>query len=190
MAKKSAAPIYWRNGRAYLDARAYAYVGGGQERLVPAGERVPTRDPIIARELAARRIKELETLRRRKAIHGMMLQTTLGAYAEYHLVEKARAGDGSEEWLAQAERHLNAALEFFGDCDLEAITVPRVQQYAGFVAAIKSRARSLGPGTRRHYLNSLSNLFRRAAGEGYVPPGWNPVVALMHKPKARSVEAR
>ena len=33
-------------------------------------------------------------------------------------------------------------------------------------------------GTLRHYLNALSNLFRRAQAEGYVPPGYNPVAAM------------
>src|SRR3989441_13255668 len=39
-------------------------------------------------------------------------------------------------------------------------------------------------------LNSLSNLFRRAQAEGYVPAGYNPVGSLMEKPSARRAEAR
>src|SRR5690625_5811004 len=41
---------------------------------------------------------------------------------------------------------------------------------------------TLCPGTRRQHPNSLSNLYRRAAGEQYVPPGYNPVAAMMDKP--------
>jgi integrase len=48
----------------------------------------------------------------------------------------------------------------------------------------------LSGGSRRKYLNSLSNLYRRAQGEGYVLPGFNPVASLMDKPKARQEEAR
>jgi integrase len=52
------------------------------------------------------------------------------------------------------------------------------------------RVAPLSGATRRKYLNSLSNLYRRAQGEGYVTPGFNPVAALMDKPKARQKEAR
>ena len=40
MPRRVHAPIYWRSGRAYLDARVYSDVGGGQERLVAPGERL------------------------------------------------------------------------------------------------------------------------------------------------------
>lgn len=46
------------------------------------------------------------------------------------------------------------------------------------------------PGTVRAYLNSLSNLYRRAASEGFVLPGYNPVAALIDKPVAQTKEAR
>lgn len=42
----------------------------------------------------------------------------------------------------------------------------------------------------RHHLNALSNLFRRAQAEGYVPPGYNPVAAMLEKPTARRQEAK
>jgi integrase len=42
----------------------------------------------------------------------------------------------------------------------------------------------------RHHLNALSNLYRRAQEEEVVPPGWNPVAAMMEKPAARRLEAR
>jgi hypothetical protein len=36
--KKNHGPtIYWRNGRAYADLRAYQDVGGGREALAPRG---------------------------------------------------------------------------------------------------------------------------------------------------------
>jgi integrase len=52
------------------------------------------------------------------------------------------------------------------------------------------RVAPLSGGSRRKYLNSLSNLYRRAQGEGYVTPGFNPVASLMEKPKDRREEAR
>src|SRR5690606_32223133 len=47
----------------------------------------------------------------------------------------------------------------------------------------------LSAASQRKYLNSLSNLYRRAASEGHVAPGFNPVAALMDKPVAEHHEA-
>jgi integrase len=49
---------------------------------------------------------------------------------------------------------------------------------------------TLSGGSIRHYLNALSNLYRRAQSEGYVPPGYNPVAALLEKPTPRREEAK
>ena len=48
----------------------------------------------------------------------------------------------------------------------------------------------MGDGNVRHHLNALSGVFRRAASEGYVPPGYNPVAALLEKPTGKPGEAR
>jgi len=47
----------------------------------------------------------------------------------------------------------------------------------------------LGGGSIRKYLNSLSNLYRRAVAESLVPPGHNPVASLIEKPTAARREA-
>jgi integrase len=52
------------------------------------------------------------------------------------------------------------------------------------------KLRTLTGGSVRHYLNALSNLYRRAQSEGYVQPGYNPVGALMEKPTPGRTEAR
>jgi hypothetical protein len=52
------------------------------------------------------------------------------------------------------------------------------------------RGATLRPGTVRHHLNALSNLYRRAASERRVPSGYNPVRDMMDKPTARSREAK
>jgi integrase len=52
------------------------------------------------------------------------------------------------------------------------------------------QADGLSPSTQRKYVNSLSNLYRRAASEGYVLPGYNPVAAMLDKPTAERKEAR
>lgn len=48
----------------------------------------------------------------------------------------------------------------------------------------------LSPSTQRKYINTLSNLYRRAASEGYVLPGYNPVAAMLDKPTDGRKEAR
>jgi integrase len=190
MARKPKAPIYWRNGRAYLDARTYADVGGTKEALKPPNETRATRDPIVAKQLAAARIKELEELRRYKHVHGVPLKS-LHEYAAYHLQEKAKESGITDTWLDQAERHLTAACEFFGsDRDLASINARETQAYSGWLLQRSNgRGGTLSPGTARQYLNSLSNLYRRAAGEGFVLPGFNPVASLLHKPAAVPKEA-
>ena len=50
--------------------------------------------------------------------------------------------------------------------------------------------RPISGGTVRHYLNTLSNLYRTAQEEEAVPPGYNPVGALKAKPKGKPREAR
>jgi integrase len=44
----------------------------------------------------------------------------------------------------------------------------------------------LSPSSQRKYLNSLSNLFRRAISEDRVPANYNPATALMEKPQDSS----
>lgn len=61
---------------------------------------------------------------------------------------------------------LTSAVKFFGDEDLATIG-----------------------GAIRHHLNVLSNVYRRAASESVVRPGYNPVAALMDKPKGERKEA-
>lgn len=47
------------------------------------------------------------------------------------------------------------------------------------------RGAGLSSSTQRKYLNSLSNLYRRAASEQRVPFGYNPVASLIAKPQER-----
>lgn len=223
--KRAGTRIYWRergnSRRAYGDFRDYRDVGGGQEALIPSGSSAATTDPDVAALLVAQRVKDLESRRRKRLLLGAERQATLYDFAARHLEEKAKAGRTTETWLAQAERHLSAAVEFFGsERDVASIAVQDVQQFAHWLrerparppsncrscksdqielkglesrcheCGASGRVKPLSGGTRRHYLNSLSNMYRRAAGEGYVQPGYNPVQALMEKPVARRTEAR
>ena len=188
--------LYWRKRgkvpRAYGDFRDFSDVGGGREALIPSGKATATSDPEIAEQLITERLSELHKLRRNKALLGVDRQATLSEFASYHLVQKAKAGRVTEDWLADSERRLQVAIDFFGEeRDLASIRVSDIQKFVNELRERPNgRGGTLSGGTIRHYLNVLSNLYRRAASEGYVPPGHNPVSALVEKPQARRREAR
>jgi integrase len=189
--RKRKSRIYWRAGRAWGDFRDYADAGGRREPLIAEGERVGTTDDATAQILAARRVAELESLRRGRAVYGIARQSTLNQFAASHLIEKARSGKVTERWLVATERQLERACRFFGATrTLDAITVSDVQRWLTWLRTLPGRkGETMTGGTLRHHLNALSNLYRRAQAEGAVLPGFNPVMALMEKPSARRREA-
>ena len=192
MPKKRTSRVYYRNGRAWGDFRDFNDVGGKLEALVPDGEKQATTDPDVANKLASDRVKELELRRRNKSLLGVERQARLAEYAEHHLVEKKRAGQVTDQWLSHMEDRLRHACSFLGmDRELTTITTRDVQRWAAEVAKKPGRGgRTLSPGSVRHYLNALSNLYLRAQSEGYVPPGFNPVASMLEKPVARREEAQ
>lgn len=182
-------PIYWRERggvrRAYADLRAYADVGGKREPLRASGESMATADPAVAQVLLAKRIEALEALRHGRGL-GAPDPVGLATYARDHLVKKAQAGKVTDQTLAASELHLKHAVAHFGGArDLGTI---EVQDVAGWIAALRDEG--LEGGTVRHYLNSLSNLYRRAQAEKKVPLGFNPVAAHPEKPTGARREAR
>ena len=116
----------------------------------------------------------------------------LKSFAALHLLQKAKAGKVAPRWIEQTQRQLKAAIEFFGpDRDVASISTADVQKYANHLQTVPNgRSGTLSTGSQRHYLNSLSNLFRRAQSEGVVTPGYNPIAALMEKPAGKPAEAR
>ncbi len=193
--------IYWRERggarRAYGDFRDYADVGGGLQALIVPGEKRATADSRAAEVLAAKRLNELDALRAKRragALHQLPKQVTLAAFIEDHLVKKAEAGNVTARWLEENQHFLSRAKAYFGaKRNLSSITVDDVTRWAGRLLQSRPagrRSRVMSGGTVRHHLNALSNLFRRAQAEGYVPPGYNPVAAMLEKPTARRQEAR
>jgi integrase len=193
MPRKRESRIYWRaqggERRAYLDVRD---LGGGREALRPKGEKRATTDPDVAMDLATKRVKELEAQRRNRHILGVQKEASLEAFASHHLLAKAKAGAASRSWMKQSERHLQEALDHFGgDRSLTSIRVEDVRAWAEELAARPGRTGArISAGTIRHRLNVLSNLYRRAISEGYVPAGFNPVAGMLDKPTSTRVEAR
>jgi hypothetical protein len=91
--------IYWRERggvrRAYADLREYADVGGRREALVALGEKLATADPTTAQVLLARRIEQLDGVRRGRALHGLAGQAKLAAFARAHLISPKLSPRGS-----------------------------------------------------------------------------------------------
>jgi len=193
MPKRRKSRIYWRTQggerRAYVDLRD---LGEGREALIPSGETQATTDPDVAQALATARVKELEESRRRNALLGVRGRVGLKVFGAHHLEEKARTGKTVTRWLSQHQAKLEAACEFFGeDRELLSIDVADVHSWANHLRAQENgRGGTLSEGSIRHYLNVLSNLYRRAQAERYVPPGFNPVAAMLDKPVGKREEAK
>lgn len=153
------------------------------------GEKAATTDPDVAAELAQRRIKELEEQRRKRTILGIERQSTLKKYAAQHLRTKARDREATARWLQMSEKHLRAAVDYFGaDTDLAALSP---EDFTGWVEHLRrqdnGRGSLLSDSTVRKYLNSVSNLYRRAVSDRYVTE--NPVTDMYSKPREVRREA-
>jgi integrase len=161
----------------------------GKIALKAEGENVATSDRGVADALYADKLKELWERKRTKVSVGRWKGTELGPYAAEHLVKKAKAGKVVDRWLQSVEKHLQEAVGFFeAETDLAAIGTAEVGAYAEHLATVTNgRGGKLTTASQRKYLNSLSNLFRRALSEGIVT--LNPVAALMDKPVAVQREA-
>ncbi len=191
--KKTKSRIYWRERggerRAYGDFRD---MGGTREALVAPGESRATTDPVIAEKLVADRLTELQAQKRNSVLLGTRREAKLAPFVAEHLVKKAQSGKFSDSWLADSERMLTLAVQFFGaDRDLATINVTGISDWARSLAARPNgRGGTLGGGAVRHHLNVLSNVYRRAQSEGCVPPGFNPCAALIDKPSGKREEAK
>lgn len=193
MANRTKTRLYTRSQggdtRFYGDFRAYDDVGGGREALVPEGQSRATTDPDVAARLYADRLAELDRARRLRGLHGITREATLAEYAAEHLRKKARDGEATSRWLEDVERHLRAAVEFFGaDAPLASLTP---EDFGRWVDHLRARGNGrggvLGDGSVRKYLNSMSNLYARAVSERYVPS--NPVGDMYAKPTEPKREA-
>lgn len=194
MAKRRTSRLFWRERggarRAYGDFRDYADVGGGREALIVPGEKVATADPDAAERVAGARLKELEAKRRIRSLQGEDEQyapATLASVAREHLIKKKQTGKFSDRYLGNVEHQLERARDYLGaDRDLATVRVRDVTAWLAHLAD----THHLAGGTLRHHLNALSNLYRRAQADGFVPPGFNPAAALMEKPSASRQEAK
>jgi integrase len=185
--------------RAYADFRDYADVGGKREALVAEGYPSATSDPDVALALLATRLRDLDARRRGLILHGDRPQSTLYALAALDLRSKVEAGRLSRSYAATREQQLTTVFAILGgttdaECrarDPRSVTVADVRH---LITALRQRDNGRGgrysEPTVLHHLNALSSIFKRAASEGSVDPGFNPVAALQEKPRKGRVEAR
>ncbi len=193
---KTRTHIYWRHRggarRAYADLREYADVGGGREVLVAPGEKLATTDLATAQVLLARRIEQLDDLRRGRALHGLAGPARLADFARQHLMAKAESQKFTAEWLGATEKCLQRAVQFFGaERELASITVVDVRRWTTqLLITPNGRGATLAAGSVRAHLSCLSNLYRRARAERLVPSGYSPVGDFDEKPSPTRREAK
>lgn len=166
--------LYLKRGRYYADLRDFADVGGGQEALIPDGARCATKEYGEAELLLARRLAELDDLRRRGAG-----EARLESYMEHHLAAKSLSR--REATIERDRCALAHILEHFGeDVRLGEIDV------RGLTAYMSARNADVKAQTLLHELHALSSLYKRALAEGIV--GENPVMRLPEKPRVEREE--
>jgi len=185
------ARMYRRGGRWWGDFREFTAVGGRQEALRPPGQARATADRNLAAQLYAARLRQLEDARDDVA-RGRLPAVTLEAFAVEHVSAKRQAGRVTAGWLELQAVFLERALAFLGGGRLlSSVGVEDVERWIADLRARPARGstRRLSEGTVRHHLNALSNLYRRAQSRRLVPPGYNPVAALLEKPVGRAKEA-
>jgi hypothetical protein len=175
------ARIYTKAGspRFYADFRAYEDVGGKLEALKPEGSWFATTCPEEAARLAEARLNELEAARSERP-PGPVGKRTLHALIPDHLKRKARNREAKGQWLGNVQGHLETAEDFFGaDRDLADIKLREVEEYRYHLSCLSNgRGGTMSTGSVAHYMNSLSNLYRRAIADGLLNPGSNVVEAL------------
>src|SRR2546425_7072902 len=110
---KTRTHIYWRDRggarRAYADLREYADVGGGREALVARGEKRATTDPATAQVLLARRLEQLDGLRRGRGRPRLAAPATAADLAPTPLEAETKRGKGTHTLVALSQLHLHRA---------------------------------------------------------------------------------
>lgn len=142
----------------------------------------------VANKLATERVERFEEEKRGKAILGTG-RVGLKSFAAKHLRQKARDGEGVPVWLTQVQLHLEEAVAFFGaDTDLAILEPKDMDRYVSHLRRKNNgRGGVLSDTSVRKYLNSASNLFKRAVSQGYADK--NPVVDMYRKPTETKTEA-
>ncbi len=102
-------------GRGYRgDFRGFADVGGGRAALAPPGEHWATGDPVLAEELAKRRIADLLDRRQARREGRPLEDPRLADFMETHLARKAKRPRIAASTVARDRLALRNLLTFSG----------------------------------------------------------------------------
>ncbi|HEU4882431.1 MAG TPA: hypothetical protein VFT45_09310, partial [Longimicrobium sp.] len=200
-AQEPHARLYWKDGRAYIDARAWAKWGGRLEALVQPGERGATRDPVQAALLFAQRLTELRDLRAKhpdglpvpeeEPVPAASAEDELdriATFAGWYLAEKAiRPGRKrvTTRHLEQQRSKLIHAARFFakkrGKVLLRELEPADIREYMKELRTTPPARLRDQPGgcrgvltstTQRRYLDTLGELLQAAVAEGRITTNW------------------
>lgn len=176
-------PRYWG------DFREFVRWGGKREPLCALGETRGTMDRVLAQEIFAKRLRELDEARENDKIAAPVKKRPgLSQAVAEHLAAKSRLGNVGDMWIQSAGIFLGRAIDHFGpERRLATIGPDDVTAWVEWLRTILTNrgrkepdqpGRPLSEGTLRHHVNALSNLYRRAQRRGYVAQGYNPVALL------------
>jgi integrase len=203
--KNSVAYMYARQrsdgpARYWGDFREFARWGGKREPLCAPGETRGTTDRVLAQELFAKRLRELDEARENdKTATPIKKKPGLKEVVTEHIEAKTRLGSIGDMWIQSAGIFLGRAIDHFGaERRLATIGPDDVIAWIEWLRTIRTNrgriepgqpGRPLSEGTIRHHVNALSNLYRRAQRRGYVPQGYNPVGLLDRGEKPQGVRS-
>lgn len=200
-AQEPRARLYWKDGRAYIAARAWAKWGGRLEALVQPGERGATKDPVQAALLFAQRLTALRELRAQHpdglpvpeenpepAVPAGDELDRIATFAGWYLAEKAiRPGRNrvTKRHLEQQRSKLIHASRFFahkrGKVLLRDLEPADIREYMKDLRTTPPARLRDQPGgcrgvlastTQRRYLDTLGELLQAAIAEGRITTNW------------------
>lgn len=192
--------MYWKGGRAYIDARSWAKWGGKLEALIPSGGRTATQDLVQAAILFAQRLAQLRELRAEHPA-GLPVQREvapqnqgdpldrIGTFAGWYLAEKAlRPGRKrvTKRHLDSQRQKLVYAARFFaqkrGKELLRELGPDDIRAYMKELRTVppqtmkgrdgKCRSGLLSSTTQRRYLDTLGELLQAAVAEDRISTNW------------------
>ncbi len=128
--------------------------------------------------MAQARLEELKKKRKERP-KGAAAKRLLRVLIPDHLKRKAKNAEADAQWLGNVQVHLETAEDYFGpERDIADITLKEMEVYRHHLRQLPNgRGGTMSDGSVAHYMNSLSNLYKRAISDQLLKPGAN-VVAL------------
>lgn len=190
------ARLYWKDGRAYIDARSWAKWGGKLEALIPPGERRATKDSVEAHLLFAQRLAHLRELRVEfptgLAAEGKFAPQITGdpldriaTFAGWYLAEKElRPGRKrvTKRYLRGQRQKLVYGARFFAEKRgkelLRELGPEDIRAYMKELRTVPPSTMDgrggflLSSTTQRRYLDTLGELLQAAVAEDRISTNW------------------